>query len=72
MSINLGILALVFILHQVILNAFLKLSKDTTSLKEALGESDCFFTQQGQGIGETGQYFTDSDAHVCGWVQKHG
>lgn len=38
MSINLGILALGFVLHQIILKDFLKLSKDT-SLKEALGRS---------------------------------
>lgn len=36
MSINLGILVLVFVLHQIILNDFLKLSKETSSLKEAL------------------------------------
>ena len=39
MTTNLGILALVFVIHQIILNDFLKLSKDTSSLKEALGES---------------------------------
>jgi len=38
MNINLGILALLFVLRQIILNDFLKLSKDT-SLKEALGEA---------------------------------
>lgn len=31
MSINLGILALVFVRHQIILNDFLKLSKDAFS-----------------------------------------
>lgn len=58
MSINLGMLALVLVLYQIILNYFLKLSKDTYSLKEALRNlSDCFFTQQGHGIGETGSIF---------------
>lgn len=34
--------------------------------------SDCFFTQQGQGIGKTGQYFTVSDAHAHKQAQEHG
>lgn len=50
----------------------LKLSKELLLWKRHLENFfDKFFFQQGQGIGEMDQYFTDSDGHVCKWLQKH-
>lgn len=51
----------------------LKLTKELLLWKRHLENlSDKFFFQQGQDIGEMDQYFADSDAHICKWVQKHG
>lgn len=57
MNINLGILALVFVLHQIILNDFLKLSEDS-SLKVTPGESfRLVLHSAGTGYGRNGSIF---------------